>query len=235
MTQFITPLRSSGLRNILQNTQKNEMKAESKDKNQEPDWEFFEYASRLEDEWKESLPRYTDKELFEIFPEARHVIPLKMHEWRRRRRKMIEIIKAKFRVIHTKSAPENQWFWKEVVKQFDGQDLIEANKHISRLRRQLAVAYNKKPSGNRLTEEHIQRALSVPLLDIAMQHIRLRRSGRTFKGLCPFHNERHSSFHVYPHNNSFYCFGCSKGGNVINFVRELQGLSFREAVQYLAG
>jgi DNA primase len=68
-----------------------------------------------------------------------------------------------------------------------------------------------------------------------MQNIKLRRSGRTFSGLCPFHNERHPSLHIYPHNNSFYCYGCNKGGNVINFVRELQGLSFREAVEYLTG
>lgn len=203
--------------------------------NTDEDWEFLDYAARLEEQWKESLPRYTDKELLEIFPEARYVIPPKIQEWKCKRRKVVEAIKAKLLVVHTKSAPENQWFWKEVIKQFDGQSLIEANRHIYRLRRQLAVAQNRKPKGNQLTDERIQRALAVPLLDIAMQNIKLRKSGRTFSGLCPFHNERHASFHIYPHNNSFYCYGCSKGGNVINFVREVQGLSFREAVEYLAG
>lgn len=75
---------------------------------QEPDWEFLDYAAGLEKEWRETLPRYTDKELLEIFPEARQIIPLKIQERKRQRRKVVEIIKSKIRIVHAKSAPENQ-------------------------------------------------------------------------------------------------------------------------------
>lgn len=220
-------MKTMNMQNKIETIQANEY--------QEPDWEFLDYAAELEKEWRESLPRYTDKELLEMFPEAKRIIPVKIQEWRSKRRKVIEVIKSKLRIVHTKSAPENQWFWKEVIKQLDGHEVVEMNKHISRLCRQLTVGQNRKQKGNRLTEERIQQALAASLVDIAMQNMKLRKAGKTFMGLCPFHNERHPSFHIYPHNNSFYCYGCNKGGNVINFVRELQGLSFREAVEYLAG
>jgi hypothetical protein len=216
-----------------------EMKTTAKTKSpsefQEPDWEFLDYAARLEEQWKQTLPHYTDKELLAIFPEAKIIIPLKIREWMQEQKKVIEVIKAKLRVVYKKSAKENQWFWKEVVKQLDGHKLMEINKHLTRLYRQRAIAENRKPKGNRLSEEQIQQALAVPLVDIAMRSIKLRRAGRTFMGLCPFHNERRPSFHIYPQKNNFYCYGCNKGGNVINFVRETQGLSFREAINYLNG
>lgn len=202
---------------------------------QEPDWDFLEYASRLENEWKQTLPRYTDKELLTIFPEAKRIIPFKIREWKQEQSRVIEVIKAKLRIVHKKSTKENRWFWKEVIKQLDGQKLVEINKHLSRLYRQRFIAENRKPKGDRLSEEQIQQALSVPLVDVAMRSIKLRRAGRTFMGLCPFHNERRPSFHIYPQKNNFYCYGCNKGGNVINFIRETQGLSFRESVNYLIG
>lgn len=198
-----------------------------------PDWEFIDYARGLEKQWRDSLPRYTDKELLEMFPEARGMIPLKIQKWELVRQEITNSIKAKLQVIYKKSAQENQWFWRAVVKYLDRQRLAETHRHLVRLRRQLALARNDKPKKGAITQEHIQRALTVPLVDIAMQRLKLRGSGRTFVGLCPFHNEKSPSFHIYPANNNFYCFGCQKGGNVINFVRELDGLSFREAIDYL--
>src|SRR3989344_4796299 len=179
----------------------------------EADWEFFNYALDLEKQWEDSLPRLTDKELLDIFPEAKIVIPLKIKEWEKESHKVISIIKNKLRFAYKKSAPENHWFWREIIKQLDGERLVESQKHLIRLR--------------------IQQALTVCLVDIAAQRMKLRRNGKTLVGLCPFHNERKPSFHIYHANNSFYCYGCQKGGNVINFVRELEGLSFREAIKYL--
>ena len=53
-------------------------------------------------------------------------------------------------------------------------------------------------------------------------------------GLCPFHNEKTPSFCVYPENNSFFCFGCNKGGDVIAFIMGVENLDFTEAVRFLA-
>lgn len=65
-------------------------------------------------------------------------------------------------------------------------------------------------------------------------YIALKRAGSNLKGLCPFHNEKTPSFTVYPADNSFYCFGCGVGGNAITFVRQMEHLDYRDAVEFLA-
>ncbi len=70
--------------------------------------------------------------------------------------------------------------------------------------------------------------------DIAPSYVNLRRRGKNLVGLCPFHNEKTPSFCVYPENNSFYCFGCNKGGDIISFIMGVENLDFAEAVKFLA-
>lgn len=65
-------------------------------------------------------------------------------------------------------------------------------------------------------------------------YVNLKRAGRNVKGLCPFHNEKTPSFTVYPDSQSFYCFGCGAGGDVITFVRRIENLDYVEAVKALA-
>ena len=64
--------------------------------------------------------------------------------------------------------------------------------------------------------------------------VRLTKKGRNYWGLCPFHSEKTPSFSVSPDKQIFKCFGCGKGGGAINFVMELENLSFRDAVSVLA-
>src|SRR6266516_4649105 len=64
--------------------------------------------------------------------------------------------------------------------------------------------------------------------------VALQKSGRSFKGLCPFHNERTPSFHVFAESQTWHCFGCNEGGDVFTFVQKQQGLEFRDALAYLA-
>ncbi len=74
-------------------------------------------------------------------------------------------------------------------------------------------------------------------LDIAEyigRHIQLQKSGRYFKGLCPFHTEKTPSFFVFPDRQSWHCFGCNKGGDIFTFVMEFEGLDFRSALEELA-
>ena len=70
--------------------------------------------------------------------------------------------------------------------------------------------------------------------EIAPSYVNLRRRGKNLVGLCPFHNEKTPSFCIYPENNSFYCFGCNKGGDVISFIMGVENLDFAEAVKFLA-
>ena len=73
-----------------------------------------------------------------------------------------------------------------------------------------------------------------PIEDVVGQHVNLRRSGANMFGLCPFHGEKTASFSVSPDKGIYYCFGCHKGGGVINFQMEVEGLSYPDAVRALA-
>ena len=73
-----------------------------------------------------------------------------------------------------------------------------------------------------------------PIEDVVGQYVSLRRSGGNLFGLCPFHGEKTASFSVAPDKGIYYCFGCHKGGGVINFQMEIEGLSYPDAVRALA-
>lgn len=72
------------------------------------------------------------------------------------------------------------------------------------------------------------------IVDVVSQYVALKRSGRNYFGLCPFHNEKSPSFAVSPDKQIFHCFGCGVGGNVIHFISKIEGLNFRESIELLA-
>ena len=72
------------------------------------------------------------------------------------------------------------------------------------------------------------------IIDVISQYVTLKRSGRSYFGLCPFHNEKSPSFAVSPDKQIFHCFGCGVGGNVFHFVQKIENISFVESVQMLA-
>ena len=72
------------------------------------------------------------------------------------------------------------------------------------------------------------------IVDVVGNYVQLKRKGRLYGGLCPFHSEKTPSFYVYPDTQSFYCFGCGVGGDVIHFVRRINSIDYTEAVKMLA-
>jgi len=68
------------------------------------------------------------------------------------------------------------------------------------------------------------------IVEVISEYIALKKSGKNFKGLCPFHEEKTPSFVVNPEKQIFHCFGCGIGGNVIKFIMAIEDLSFPEAV-----
>ncbi|MDQ7819645.1 MAG: DNA primase [Armatimonadota bacterium] len=74
----------------------------------------------------------------------------------------------------------------------------------------------------------------VDLVELASAHVSLKKAGRHYKGLCPFHQEKTPSFHVDRERGLWHCFGCSRGGDIFDFVMEIGHLSFAEAVETLA-
>ncbi len=73
-----------------------------------------------------------------------------------------------------------------------------------------------------------------PIDSVVSEYVKLKKSGKSLKGLCPFHSEKTPSFFVNPQGGYFYCFGCGKGGDVITFIQYIENVDFKDAVEILA-
>ena len=72
------------------------------------------------------------------------------------------------------------------------------------------------------------------IVDVISQYVSLKRSGRNYFGICPFHSEKSPSFSVSPDRQYFHCFGCHAGGDVFSFISKIENLSFKESIEFLA-
>jgi DNA primase len=72
------------------------------------------------------------------------------------------------------------------------------------------------------------------IVSLIGQYVTLKKLGRNYRGLCPFHSEKNPSFYVNPEKGIYYCFGCQKGGNAVSFLMEYEKLDFPEAIKRLA-
>ena len=72
------------------------------------------------------------------------------------------------------------------------------------------------------------------IVELVGSYVQLKRKGRLYGGLCPFHSEKSPSFYVYPDTQSFYCFGCGAGGDAITFAKKINSIDYPEAVKMLA-
>ncbi len=87
----------------------------------------------------------------------------------------------------------------------------------------------------RIPEELVDSIRSqADIVDIVSDYVTLRRSGKNYMGLCPFHDEKTPSFSVNPERGIFHCFGCGKGGSVFTFLMEHENVTFVEAVRHIA-
>lgn len=203
-------------------------KIETKD---DIDWEEFEAELRLEREWRESLPHFSDRELLEIYPEAKNVLTAKIAEWMEEREKICLTIKRKLTAIKNNVPDEAaRQIQKSLIEVFDGIQLARIDKHIRRLERLQFLAKRRKTKAG-VKDSDIQMALSTPIQDIVQQ--KWQKSGDKLIGLCPLHKEKTPSFFIYLKNNSFYCYGCQVGGDIINLTRQLHGIGFVEAVKFI--
>src|SRR5687767_10187295 len=87
----------------------------------------------------------------------------------------------------------------------------------------------------RIAEDKLEQIRqAVDIVDIISDYVQLKKQGRNYFGLCPFHGESTPSFSVSTDKQIFHCFGCGVGGNVFSFLMELEGISFLEAAAKLA-
>lgn len=181
-----------------------------------------------------SPKRLRDNELVDIFPEMVEIIPEKLKELGKQREALVAVIKDELATINVKwPSEEARWFWREVLKIRTGQELLNLDRDIARLRRQLGIAKGLLTPKGALTDDLIQAAREVPVEEILNQEF--RRSGRDLVGLCPFHEERTGSFHIYTQQNRGWCFSCNWGGDAISIAMRFHDCSFRDAVKLLTG
>jgi DNA primase len=89
--------------------------------------------------------------------------------------------------------------------------------------------------GGRIRESDIEAVRErTDIVQVISEYVPLKRAGREFRGPCPFHQEKDPSFYVNPAKDVFFCHGCKAGGNVINFVMQMEGLNFAETIEKLA-
>lgn len=175
----------------------------------------------------------TDTELAEVFPEAKEIIPELLEELELKRVVLTILIKNECERIDSESIDGSyRYFWKKWQELTYGEWKKELDKKIARLERQIRAINGLQPS-NGLTDDLIRIAKAVPVESIINRQF--RKTGSTLVGLCPFHQERTPSFHIFKSNRG-HCFGgCGKGGDVIDIYRVLNDCSFKEAVFALAG
>jgi len=177
--------------------------------------------------------KFNDKELLEIFPEAKEMIPKKIKEWQTKLKKDKRKLKDCLLFIYKQKADKfSIWFLEKVARLFLMPPILEADGHILRLKRMLSVA---NPSRKKI--EHLQEKIGIarqyPIAELARSKLELKQASNNFISLCPFHNEKNPSFYIYPETNTFHCFGCQESGDVIKLTMHLHGTDFKEAVRML--
>jgi len=187
----------------------------------------------LKKDWQNSIPRLTDKELLEAFPEAKNIISTKIAEWELAKKKVEKEISEFFdRIYALETDSYSEFFAEEFARVFLLPELDNCIANIARLKRFETLT---NPDNRQINDfqKKLERARSYPIYDIASQKLDLKRSGSKFAALCPFHNEKTPSFYLYPETNSFYCFGCQKHGDVIELTMQLYGANFIDAIKIL--
>ncbi len=192
------------------------------------------FVWELEQEWKKSLPVFTERQWLTIFPEALQVFRKRIWDRIALNKKFYQDeLKRQQTIINKKlSYPlKDHWAVDLAVETID-ENLKEVTKEIKRDRWILTIlksATKKKISNSsidKITPDDILRAKEIPITDF----IQVNKSGI---GLCPFHTEKHASFKVFK-DNGWYCFGaCGIGGDVIEFIKKLNKCDFIQAVKFL--
>jgi len=123
------------------------------------------------------------------------------------------------------------WFAKEWLKASDAAKIAELEAKVAYFKRLLSISSDGPSDWDRI----VTLARETPILDIVGSDCRLRRSGKSYVAKCPLHEERTPSFHIYPDQGTFHCFGCGAHGDVITYTMLRNQLNFKGAVQMLAG
>ncbi|GEM_PF-1624434 len=200
---------------------------------------YFDEKNGFSDNYSYEYP--SESELLEIFPESVLIIPVKLKEWKKRRDKASNRIKKALKKYYGEhdAITEVERSFAEGVCDVMVPELEESLKHISRLERlqRLMISKAKERAGiptNREDFEQKKTAAKEVNISELYPFRKIRRIGQRFSACCPFHQDDTPSFIIYP-DNHWHCFGCNKGGDSIDFIKELRSCNYKEAVHELAG
>jgi hypothetical protein len=189
-------------------------------------------ADDLEYKWKRSKPRYTEKELVEIFSPPKEMIIEKIKDREKEQETVIEKMKQTLRYVYAIKTDKAAHLIGELVIKTDLlPQLNKYNGYIAKLKRILNILTPESFRDTR--QDDVEHARQYPIYEITKYRLLLRRCGNKYSALCPFHEEKHESFYIYPETNTYHCFGCQENGDIIQLTRHLYDVSFREAVKML--
>jgi len=199
-------------------------------KHQLPPEDDFDYWKGIENQWRKTLIRMNEKELYDIFlAGSPKIISDKIHELQTEYDLLESAIIDLIHFIQKESKDETEKkVLQGILEQIHIRDLLLVERELKRF-----YMYRHFKDGKTDTIIDIQKAKQFPIERLVEQSVNLKRSGQNFLGLCPLHKEKSPSFYLYTNTNSFYCFGCSSGGDVIHLAQLLNKFTFPEAVQYL--
>lgn len=177
--------------------------------------------------------RITDYELVEAFPEGKVVVlrNIKILQQEIYEREM-EIEKILTQLYSLKLESFSEWFWEKVIEELVYSEVENYKKQLRKLKN---IYFLYRPNTNVVNnfEEKLDRARNYPILEIASNNLDLKKTGKSYVSLCPFHQEKTPSCHIYPESNRFKCYGCGETGDVIKLTQYLCGVDFKNAVGML--
>lgn len=195
--------------------------------------EEFEWIQETERNWK-STQKNTYQIAEELLQENREIfkdLPEILEELKEQKREDEEKVKTLLRDA-TRLEGIDRIFWEMLIKHLRYQKTHGIEKNIQRIHSLLCRTKKKKTS--HITQEQIESARERSIIEIAERNLpKVIKKGSRARAVCPFHPDKTPSLTFFENTQSWYCFGCQKGGDTISFVRELLHLEFKEAVKYL--
>lgn len=196
-----------------------------------------EVFNELERSWKATLPKYSFYDLIDFFPSGKGIIKRCLTEHIKQYRADLAEALEKERefnnTVLSKVKYEECWFYEKLRDTFitgplrkDREKKIKRNCFYLSALKPVQVHQSKN-----ITPQNIEFSKTIPIETIYSGT--LTKRGRTSVGLCPFHTERSGSFTVYHSTNTWWCYGCSTGGDAIDFMMKISGSDFVSAVKSL--
>lgn len=194
---------------------------------EELEYEYFDQQEKL---WRETLLLPTEAELIAKDPSLLKYVRNALKTIKART-PTEEDVTAWLKNLYASNLSESDKMFTEVCfEKIIFPEIQDGERRIWQLKKLLPHKKNARLDD---FPELLNRARQVPIVGEIEKYLRVTKYGSKYKALCPFHDEKTASFYIYPDSNSFYCFGCHAGGDVIKFIQLISGLSFREAVREL--